>query len=76
VVRVGGESGSEADHPAAADQLINAEVAEKVLAEVAGRGEFDNNFILDEKIQPISKINANAIVAHGQRKLRFDTQPP
>ena len=37
MVRVGGESGSEADHPAAADQLINAEVAEKVLAEVAGR---------------------------------------
>jgi len=37
---------------------------------------FDNNFILNEKIQPISKINANAIVAHGQRELRFDTQPP
>ena len=37
---------------------------------------FDNNFILNEKIQPISKINANAIVAHGQRELRFETQPP
>ncbi len=32
--------------------------------------------ILDEKIQPISKINANAIVAHGQRELRLDTKPP
>ena len=38
--------------------------------------EFDNNFILDEKIQPISKINAHSIVAHGQRELRFDTQTP
>ena len=36
----------------------------------------DNNFILDEKIQPISKVNAHSIVAHGQRELRFDTQPP
>ena len=38
--------------------------------------EFDNKFILDEKIQPISKINAHAIVAHGQRELRLHTQPP
>ena len=38
--------------------------------------EFDNNFILDEKIQPISEVNAHSIVAHGQRELRFDTKPP
>ena len=38
--------------------------------------EFDNNFILDEKIQPISKVNAHSILAHRQRELRFDTQPP
>ncbi len=38
--------------------------------------EFDNNFILDEKVQPVSKVNAHTIVADGKRELRFDTQPP
>jgi len=37
--------------------------------------DFDNHFIFDEKIQPISEVNAHSIVSHGQRELRFDTQP-
>ena len=37
---------------------------------------FHNNFILDEKIQPISEVNAHSIVADGKRELRFDTKPP
>ena len=36
---------------------------------------FDDNFILDEKIEPITKVNAHSIVGHEQRKLRFDAQP-
>jgi hypothetical protein len=36
---------------------------------------FDDNFILDEKIERITKVNAHSIVGHGQRKLRFDAQP-
>ena len=37
---------------------------------------FHNNFILDEKIQPVSEVNAHSIVADGRRELRFDTKPP
>ncbi len=37
---------------------------------------FHNNFILDEKIQPISEVNAHSIEADGKRELRFDTKPP
>ncbi len=38
--------------------------------------EFDNNFILNEKIKSISEVNAHSIVADGKRELRFDTKPP
>ncbi len=38
--------------------------------------EFHNNLILDEKIQPISEVNAHSIVADGKRELRFDAKPP
>ena len=37
--------------------------------------EFDNNFTLDEKIEPIAKVDMHSIVAHGQRELRFNMQP-
>ncbi len=38
--------------------------------------EFDHNFTLYEKIEPVSKVNMHSIVAHGQRELRFDMQSP
>jgi len=40
------------------------------------RLQLDNNFILDEKIQSVSEVDAHAVIAHRQRELCVDTQPP